>query len=63
MVAFEVAWDQAFKDKPVVTLCPYIVGGLSGSGAIERMQAVSEFHDGLLIPNRDGDYTLFDTPR
>ena len=63
VVAFEVAWDQAFKNKPVVTLCPYIVGGLSGSGAIERMQAVSEFHDGLLIPNRDDDYTLFETAR
>jgi MEDS: MEthanogen/methylotroph, DcmR Sensory domain len=59
VVAFELAWDQAFKDKLVVTLCPYIVGDLSGSGAIERMQDVSEFHDGLLVPNRDGDYTLF----
>jgi hypothetical protein len=63
VVAFEIAWDQAFKDKPVVTLCPYIVGDLSGSRAIERMQAVSEFHDGLLLPNRDGDYTLFETAR
>lgn len=63
VVAFEVAWDRAFRNRPVVTLCPYIVGGLSGAGAIERMQAVSEFHDGLLVPSRDGDYTLFETAR
>lgn len=31
---------------------------LSGSGAIERMQGVSEFHDGVLVPNRDDGYTL-----
>jgi MEDS: MEthanogen/methylotroph, DcmR Sensory domain len=61
VVAFEAAWDQAFKNKPVVTLCPYVVGDLTGSGAIERMQGVSEFHDGLLVPNRDDDYTLFET--
>jgi MEDS: MEthanogen/methylotroph, DcmR Sensory domain len=58
VVAFEVAWDQAFKDKPVVTLCPYVVGDLSDSGASERMQGVSEFHDGVLVPNRDAGYTL-----
>jgi hypothetical protein len=46
-----------------VTLCPYIVGGLSGSGAIETMQAVSEFHDGLLVPNHERDYTLFEPER
>jgi hypothetical protein len=63
VVAFEVAWDQAFKEKPVVTLCPYVVGDLSGSGAIERMQDVSEFHDGLLVPSRDGDYRLFEAER
>jgi hypothetical protein len=63
VVAFEAAWDQAFKNKPVVTLCPYLVGDLTGSGAIERMQGVSEFHDGLLVPNRDDDYTLFEVAR
>ena len=63
VVAFEVAWHHAFKNKPVVTLCPYLVGGLSGSGAIERMQDVSKFHDALLIPNRDDDYTLFQAAR
>jgi hypothetical protein len=51
--------SRAARDKPVVTLCPYIVGGLSGTDAIEKMQDVSKFHDGLLVPNRDGDYTLF----
>jgi hypothetical protein len=51
------------KNKPVVTLCPYVVGDLSGSRAIERMQDVSEFHDGLLVPDRAGDYTLFEGPR
>jgi MEDS: MEthanogen/methylotroph, DcmR Sensory domain len=63
VVAFEVAWDRAFKDKPVVTLCPYVVGDLSGSRAIERMQDVSEFHDGLLVPDCAGDYTVFEGPR
>jgi MEDS: MEthanogen/methylotroph, DcmR Sensory domain len=63
VVAFEMAWDQAFKDKPVVTLCPYVVGGLSGTGTVERMQDISEFHDGLLVPNRAGDYTLFEPER
>jgi MEDS: MEthanogen/methylotroph, DcmR Sensory domain len=63
VVAFEMAWDQAFKGKPVVTLCPYVVGGLSGSTGIERLQDISEFHDGLLVPNGDGDYALFEAQR
>jgi hypothetical protein len=50
VAAFERAWDDAFRDRPVVTLCPYVVGELSGPATLDRLDGVSGFHDGVLVP-------------
>lgn len=60
--AFERAWDEAFRDRPVVTLCPYVVGELSGPAALDRLDGVSGFHDGVLVPGgAGGDFRLLTT--
>lgn len=59
VVAFELAWERAFHDQPVVTLCPYVVGELGGGDALDRLRGVSEFHDGVLVPAGDHALKLF----
>ena len=54
VLPFERAWTQCFVGQPVVTLCPYIVGALSGSQALERMSEVSSLHEGVLLSGDDG---------
>lgn len=54
VAAFERAWDEAFRDRPVVTLCPYVVGELSAVGALDRLDGVASFHDGVLVPSGGG---------
>jgi MEDS: MEthanogen/methylotroph, DcmR Sensory domain len=54
VAAFERAWDDAFRDQPVVTLCPYVVGELTGTSTLDRLDGVSGFHDGVLIPGDGG---------
>ncbi len=49
VVPFEQAWEISFTGRPVVTLCPYIVGELSATAALDRLCAVSHTHDGVLI--------------
>jgi MEDS: MEthanogen/methylotroph, DcmR Sensory domain len=61
VAAFEQAWDDAFHDRPVVTLCPYIVGGMSGGRTLERLAGVSSFHDGVLVPSEDTGFRLLRT--
>jgi MEDS: MEthanogen/methylotroph, DcmR Sensory domain len=59
VVEFERAWDQAFADMPVVTLCPYVVADMSGAGSLERLRDVSAFHDGVLVQSPDRELALF----
>jgi len=61
VLPFERAWGQCFAGQPVVTLCPYIVGTLSGATARERMEAVSRTHEGVLLSG-DGGLTLMHPP-
>jgi hypothetical protein len=61
VAAFERAWDDAFRDYKVTTLCPYIVGELSGSTALDRLDGVSDFHDGVLVPSGDAGFRLLRT--
>lgn len=62
VAAFERAWDDAFRGRPVVTLCPYVVGELSGTAALDRLDGVSGFHDGVLVPGAaGGDFRLLRT--
>ena len=61
VAAFERAWDDAFHDRPVVTLCPYVVGGLSAGRTLDRLDGVSSFHDGVLVPSEDTGFRLLRT--
>lgn len=56
--AFERAWDDAFRDRPVITLCPYVVGDLSGGTTVDRLDAVSDFHEGVLVPAGEGGFRM-----
>ena len=58
MLGFERVWHRTFRDRPVVTLCPFIVGGLDGPSAVDTLGEVSEVHTGVLVPGGNGDYRL-----
>ena len=58
MLAVERVWHRTFRDRPVVTLCPYIVGELDGAGTIDTIGRVSESHTGVLVPGRGDGYTV-----
>lgn len=58
MLAIERVWHRTFRDRPVVTLCPYIVGELDGATTIATLGRVAEAHTGLLLPEADGGYAV-----
>lgn len=49
-LAFDRAWDAAFRGRPAVSLCVYIVEEVG----TEHVAALSEMHDGVVVPG-DGD--------
>jgi hypothetical protein len=55
------AWEDAFHDRPVVTLCPYMVGGLSAGRTLDRLDGVSSFHDAVLLPSEATGFRLLRT--
>jgi MEDS: MEthanogen/methylotroph, DcmR Sensory domain len=58
-IAIERAWEERFKGRPVVTLCPYLVEGLDGGEAVDRFTEVSDLHDeGVLVPSNRGMQTF-----
>jgi hypothetical protein len=58
MLAVERVWHRTFRDRPVVTLCPYIVGELDGATAITTLGRVAQTHTGVLVPDTDGGYDV-----
>jgi hypothetical protein len=56
MLAVERVWHRTFRDRPVVTLCPFIVGELDGAGTADMLGRVSQMHTGVLVPDADGGY-------
>jgi len=51
----EHAWEEHFRDRPVVTLCPYVVGGLDAPAALGRLADLGAgHHDGVLVPSGSG---------
>jgi hypothetical protein len=58
MLGFERAWHETFRDRPVVTICPYIVGDLDGAAAMATLGDVAESHTGVLLPRAGGGYGL-----
>jgi hypothetical protein len=50
----ERAWEERFRDRPVVTLCPYLVGGLDAPSALGRLTELGAGHHGVLVPSGAG---------
>lgn len=60
---FERAWESSFHGQAAVTLCPYVVGELTGSAAMDRLASVSEHHDSVLVAGgAENDFTLLSAP-
>jgi hypothetical protein len=57
-MSIERAWEERFGDRPVVTLCPYVVEGLEGTAAIGRFADLAAHHDGVVVPS-DERHELF----
>lgn len=62
VLPFERAWDLCFGGQSVVTLCPYIVGELSGVATLDRLHGVSGHHEAVLISGDEGLTMLRSTP-
>ena len=58
MLGFERAWHDTFRGRPVITLCPYIVGDLDGRAALATLSDVAASHTGVLLPRAGGGYGL-----
>lgn len=53
-MSIERAWEEQFRDRPIITLCPYIVDGLEATAALGRMSELAGGHDGVLVPSDHG---------
>jgi hypothetical protein len=53
-MSIERAWEEHFRDRPAVTLCPYVVGGLDAPAGLERLSQLGAGHDGVLVPGERG---------
>jgi hypothetical protein len=61
VLGYEREWHRAFRDSPVVTICPFIVGSLTGAAAVDALADVSESHTGVLVPDAEGGYRRLGT--
>jgi MEDS: MEthanogen/methylotroph, DcmR Sensory domain len=57
IMVHEAAWEACFHGRPVVTLCPFIVGALEPDERALRADALAEVHDVLLVPDGRGGLT------
>ena len=48
VLPFEEAWMRCFEGRRVITLCPYIVGGLSDEERVAHSARVGAVHDRLV---------------
>ncbi len=48
VLPFEAAWMECFRERPVVTLCPYIVAGLDAPQLVDHRTRVRAVHDRLV---------------
>ena len=56
VLGYERAWHRAFRDRPVVTICPFITGGLDETEAAAAVADVSESHTGVLVSEPSGGF-------
>jgi hypothetical protein len=54
VLGYEREWHRAFRDRPVVTICPFITGGLDETETAAALAEVSGSHTGVLVPEPDG---------
>ena len=52
--AYDRAWERCIHGRPAVSLCLYIVGGLSEDERRARAEELGEFHDALLMSGPSG---------
>ena len=63
-LAFDRAWDDAFRGRPAVSLCVYIVEELDDDGTrAERLAALAAMHDGVVVPGRSDAELVVTRPR
>jgi MEDS: MEthanogen/methylotroph, DcmR Sensory domain len=53
-MSIERAWEEHFRDRPMVTLCPYVVDGLDAPAGLDRLSRLGAGHDGVLVPSERG---------
>ena len=56
VLGYEREWHRAFRGRPVVTICPFITGGLDETDAATALEEVSQSHTGVLVAEGDGHY-------
>lgn len=54
LVAYERDWDRCFEDRPVITLCPFVVGTVDPAVVTDRLPGVAETHDAMIVPGEEG---------
>jgi hypothetical protein len=54
VLAYDRFWERRFHDRPVVTLCPFIVGGLGAPRDFGGFASLAESHDGVVVPAASG---------
>ena len=52
----ERAWEARFHGRPVVTLCPFVVGELDPDEQAARADALAVMHDPVLVANAAGGF-------
>ena len=52
--AYDRAWDDAFRGRPAVSLCVYIVEDADAEVRDRRIAALAPIHDGVVVPGGDG---------
>jgi hypothetical protein len=55
ILAIEREWHRMSRGRPVVTICPFLVGDVEGQDALGRL---AETHTGVLVPGEDGGYDV-----
>ena len=61
VLGYEREWHRTFRDRPVVTICPFIVGGLGRPAMRDVLAEVSQSHTGVLIADDVGGYRRLET--
>lgn len=56
VLGYEREWHRAFRDRPVVTICPFITGGLDETETATALEEVTESHTDVLVADPTGGF-------